>query len=106
MVHGLINYLLTKDYTANKLRKEFEWWIFPCVNPDGVIIGNHIGTTQGKNMNTHFFSSSDTSIQDHERCPEAELLKKYLQDNLPEDSIKFRMFLDINGNSTKASIFA
>ena len=57
-------------------------------------------------MNTHFFSSSDTSIQDHERCPEAELLKKYLQDNLPEDSIKFRMFLDINGNSTKASIFA
>ena len=45
VVHGLINYLLSKDYTANKLRKEFEWWIFPCVNPDGMIIGNHIGTT-------------------------------------------------------------
>ena len=41
VVHGLINFLLSKDFTANKLRKEFEWWLLPCVNPDGVIIGNY-----------------------------------------------------------------
>ena len=95
MVHGLINYLLTKDYTANKLRKEFEWWIFPCVNPDGVIIGNYYGNTQGKDMNKNFFSSSDTSIKDEDRCPEVELIRTYLQQNLPEDPINFRMFLDM-----------
>ena len=45
IVHGLINFLLSKDFTANKLRKEFEWWILPCVNPDGVIIGNYRANT-------------------------------------------------------------
>lgn len=106
VVHGLINYLLTKDYTANKLRKEFEWWIFPCVNPDGVIIGNYYGNTQGKDMNKNFFSSSDTSIKDEDRCPEVELIRTYLQQNLPEDPINFRMFLDMQGNSSRGSISA
>ena len=106
VVHGLINYLLSKDFTANKLRKEFEWWIFPCVNPDGVIIGNYRANTQGKDMNRHFFSSADTSVKDEDRCPEVELLRTYLQENLPEDPMKFRMFLDMHGHTTKASIFA
>ena len=106
VVHGLINYLLSKDFTANKLRKEFEWWIFPCVNPDGVILGNYRANSQGKDMNRHFFSVADTSVNDEDRCPEVELLRTYLQENLPSDPILFRMFLDMHGHATKASIFA
>jgi murein tripeptide amidase MpaA len=41
IIHGLINFLVSKDTTAFKLRSELEFWILPVVNPDGVIIGNY-----------------------------------------------------------------
>ena len=34
IIHGLINFLLSTE-------TEFEWWILPMVNPDGVVIGNY-----------------------------------------------------------------
>ena len=56
-------------------------------------------------MNKKFFSNSDTSIQDADRCAEVELLRKYLQDNLPDDALRFKMFLDMHAHATKGSIF-
>ena len=106
VVHGLMNFLLSKDFTANKLRKEFEWWFLPCVNPDGVIVGNYRANTQGKDMNRNFFAPDDASVKPEDRCPEVELLTKYLRENLPKDPLKFKMFLDMHGHSSRRSIFA
>jgi murein tripeptide amidase MpaA len=55
----LINFLLSSDIVAFKLRQEFEFWILPIVNPDGVIIGNYRSNLQGKDMNRHFFADDD-----------------------------------------------
>jgi len=56
IIHGLINFLLTRDLFSHKLRELFEWWVLPIVNPDGVIAGNYRNNLQGKDMNRHFFS--------------------------------------------------
>merc|ERR1740139_26579 len=41
IIHGLINFLLSKNMMAHKLREVFDWWICPVVNPDGIICGNY-----------------------------------------------------------------
>merc|ERR1719253_1555083 len=105
VVHGLINFLLSKDFTANKLRKEFEWWILPAVNPDGIVIGNYRSTTQGKDMNRNFHPPEE-KLEPADRCVEVDLLTLYLRENLPKDNLKFKMFLDMHGHSSKNSIFA
>jgi len=57
IIHGLINFLISKNPFANKLRQEYEWWILPMVNPDGIIIGNYRTNLQGKDMNRNFHHS-------------------------------------------------
>ena len=51
IIHGFVNFLVSKDYLAFKLREKFEFWIMPIVNPDGVISGNYRCNTQGRDMN-------------------------------------------------------
>jgi cytosolic carboxypeptidase protein 2/3 len=41
ILHGLINHLVAQNILSHKMRDEFEFWILPVVNPDGVIIGNY-----------------------------------------------------------------
>jgi cytosolic carboxypeptidase protein 2/3 len=41
IIHGLINYLLSRDVLSHKLREACEFWIMPMVNPDGIIAGNY-----------------------------------------------------------------
>lgn len=41
IIHGLINYLISESQIANVLREQFEFWIVPMANPDGVVLGNY-----------------------------------------------------------------
>jgi len=41
IVEGLIDYLVSNDEGAKKLRNTFVFKIIPMLNPDGVIIGNY-----------------------------------------------------------------
>ena len=50
VIHGLINFLISSNAFASKLRDQFEWWVVPMINPDGVVIGNYRTNLQGKDM--------------------------------------------------------
>ena len=54
IIHGLINFLISKDPIANSLREALEFWIVPAVNPDGIVLGNYRCNIQGKDMNRYF----------------------------------------------------
>jgi murein tripeptide amidase MpaA len=41
IIHGLLNFLISRNIVAHKLREVFEWWIMPVVNPDGIVAGNY-----------------------------------------------------------------
>ena len=107
IIHGFINFLVSKDCLANKLRDKFEFWIMPIINPDGVIAGNYRCNTQGKDMNRHFFSDDDPEGLKM-RLTEVELLRSYLKERLPKNSdgsCMIKMFLDIHAHSACNSIF-
>ena len=59
IIHGLINFLLSRHAVAHKLREQLEFWILPMVNPDGIIAGNYRSNTSGNDMNRHFFADND-----------------------------------------------
>lgn len=82
------------------MREDFQWWVLPMVNPDGVIIGNFRCNLQGKDMNRRFFADDDeTTLSDV--CSEVELIKAYMRENLAGN---LRMFLDLHDHSKKKSI--
>jgi len=41
IIHGFLNYLLSRDVLSHKLREHLEFWVLPMVNPDGIISGNY-----------------------------------------------------------------
>lgn len=59
ILHGLMNYLSSNSALPNKFREEYEVWVAPMINPDGVIAGNYRCNLQGKDMNRHFFADAD-----------------------------------------------
>lgn len=40
VIHGLLNYMLSDEIISDKLRQNYEIWIVPMMNPDGVVLGN------------------------------------------------------------------
>lgn len=51
IIHGIINFLISKTPMANILRKKLIFKIVPMCNPDGVIAGNSRTTLLGRDMN-------------------------------------------------------
>lgn len=49
-MHCLVNLLLQKDILVHKLRQEYEIWLVPMLNPDGVVVGNTLGNIFGKDI--------------------------------------------------------
>jgi len=59
IIQGLVNTLLQDSALSHKYREEYETWIIPIVNPDGVVTGNYRNNLQGKDMNRFFFADDD-----------------------------------------------
>ena len=107
IIHGLINFLLSKTAIAFRLRESFEFWILPMVNPDGIIAGNYRCNAQGKDMNRCFFADDDPEAK--LRLTEVELLRGFFEEHFSlEDQDKHKnlsMFLDIHAHSGQRDIF-
>lgn len=51
IMEGLIDYLISEDAGALKLRNKFVFKIVPMLNPDGVIIGNYRCSLSANDLN-------------------------------------------------------
>lgn len=104
IIHGFMNHLLSKKILCHKMRDTYEIWVLPCVNPDGVVMGNYRSNLQGKDMNRHFFSDDDPEAHRNRAC-EVELIRTMLKENFKNTGRKLAMFLDIHAHSAANSIF-
>jgi predicted deacylase len=103
ILHGFMNFIVSREALCEKLRDRYEFWIVPMANPDGVVCGNYRCNTQGKDMNRFFFADDDPEAK--LRLTEVELIRTYLKEKLPKGEDKFKMFLDIHAHSAQTSIF-
>ena len=100
IIHGLMNTLSSVNVLANKFREEYETWVIPMINPDGVLAGNYRCNLQGKDMNRHFFSDTDPSAKGN-RAYEVELFRDLLSTTFGKNlDGRLKMFIDIHAHST------
>lgn len=59
VIHGILNFLLSDEIVSDKLRADFEVWIIPMLNPDGVVLGNYKNNLQGRDINRRYYADFD-----------------------------------------------
>jgi len=62
MLRGLVNFLISADPTAERLRDDFVWYIVPMVNPDGVYLGSSRATADLRNANRDWKNTETAEI--------------------------------------------
>ncbi|EGR32975.1 zinc carboxypeptidase family protein, putative, partial [Ichthyophthirius multifiliis] len=97
IVQGLIEYLLSDDIAAQKLREIFIFKIAPMINPDGVSVGNTRTNISGSDLNRQWDNPSESLD------PEIFYLKQYMIKYCFRKEIYF--FLDIHASSTQKNCF-
>lgn len=55
VIHGLLNLLFSQDPMVHKLRNNYEVWVLPMLNPDGVVVGNNSSNIEGKDLGKSFY---------------------------------------------------
>lgn len=78
IIHGFLNFLLSKEIISHKFREMYETWVIPIVNPDGVVTGNYRSNLQGKDMNRHFYADDDAEGY-RNRAFDVEIIRQQLK---------------------------
>lgn len=70
LLEGMIDYLLSRDSGAQRLRNRLIFEIVPMLNPDGVVAGNNRVTTYGVNLEGKWYAkATNPFLLDLERVP-------------------------------------
>lgn len=59
LMKGVLDFLLSKNSVAAELRNKFVFKVIPCLNPDGVICGNHRCSLSGVDLNRQYLRFHD-----------------------------------------------
>jgi hypothetical protein len=96
---GLVNFLLSDSASAAKLRDNFEFYIVPVMNPDGIYHGISRYSVAMEDLNVEW----DDDISDTENLPiEPEVLAvKNRVKKFYEEGNAFDLFIDVHSQSQK-----
>ncbi|CAL2033425.1 unnamed protein product [Caenorhabditis brenneri] len=99
VMHGIIEFLVSKDDRAQKLRKVYCFKIIPMLNPDGVYLGNYRCSLMGYDLNRMWRSPSDWAH------PSIFAVKNLLTqyDNNPQAQTV--IYVDLHAHSQKPNCF-
>lgn len=97
VIEGVIDFLLSRDQVAEKLRKKYIFKIVPMLNPDGVIYGNFRMNLVGKDLNRMWVEAEANN------SPTIFHTKQMIQKTLKSRDIY--LFCDFHGHSTKNNFF-
>jgi len=98
IMKGIIDFLLSKNHIAYELRNRFVFKIIPCLNPDGVVCGNHRCGLSGVDLNRQYMNPS----QFHH--PSIYHLKRLVSGISADSSRKIFLVCDLHGHSQLTNI--
>ena len=97
VIQGVIEFLLSNDPIAFKLRNIFIFKIIPMLNPDGVVLGNFRCNFKGIDLNRMW------TEQNIDICPTIYYVHQMIEKTL--NSRKIYFFCDFHGHSVKQNCF-
>ncbi len=95
--NGIVEFLLSSNEKAKKLRQHFIFKIVPMLNPDGVIHGNYRSNISGFDLNKRWQNPSKNIHS------EIYYLKKMVSNLLEQNDI--HLYCDLHGHSMKKNAF-
>nr|AMO02548.1 cytosolic carboxypeptidase 1 [Tityus serrulatus] len=98
VMKGTIDFILSNNPSAKKLRETFIFKIVPMLNPDGVINGCYRCSLSGQDLNRQWLSPIPTI---HPTIYHTKALLQYLR-NI---NIKPMLYCDYHGHSRKQNVF-
>ncbi|XP_067130641.1 cytosolic carboxypeptidase 1-like [Centruroides vittatus] len=98
VMKGSIDFILSNDEVAKKLRETFIFKIVPMLNPDGVINGCYRCSLSGQDLNRQWLSPISTI---HPTIYHTKALLQYLRNM----NIKPMLYCDYHGHSRKQNVF-
>ena len=63
MLEGMIDFLVSGDTDAQRMRDNFIWYFVPMVNPDGVYLGKSRETSEGNDPNRDWHWDNDDTVE-------------------------------------------
>lgn len=97
IVQGLIEFLLSNDPVAVKLRDQYVFKIIPMLNPDGVVYGNYRCSLLGFDLNRRW-------AQPNKHFDSTIYYAKRMMKKLSEER-EILLFWDLHGHSCKKNVF-
>jgi len=98
VVKGVLDFLMSNNELAIQLRETFIFKIVPCLNPDGVINGNHRCSVSGDDLNRQWISPDPNS---HPTIYHTKGFIEYLNSINKSPLI----YCDFHGHSRKKNVF-
>lgn len=97
MMEGFLNFIMSKDKRAERLRNIYVFKIVPVINPDGVARGYYRCDIHGENLN-RFYDEPNL-----ERQPAIYAIKKLLEYHSNKGNLY--LYLDYHAHASKRAIF-
>jgi len=63
MLEGMVDFLVSGDTDAQRMRDNFIWYFVPMVNPDGVYLGKSRETSEGNDPNRDWHWDNDDTVE-------------------------------------------
>merc|ERR1711933_645596 len=97
IMKGMLDFLLSQNAISSALRNKFVFKIIPCLNPDGVITGNHRCSLSGVDLNRQYLAPSP-------HCHPSIFYLKKLISTIHASDRRIFFFCDLHGHSTMMNV--
>lgn len=105
LLEGFIDFLLNASQESNEILANFEFFIFPMQNVDGVIEGNYRSTPQSENLEVMWYYDSQNPFNLSDAAPqEVSVLHKYAQNLMTTSGPPVSMALNLHASNSAPDV--
>ncbi|XP_075246173.1 uncharacterized protein LOC142339779 isoform X2 [Convolutriloba macropyga] len=97
VLEGFLDFITSQHHIAQVLRKQYIFKVVPCLNPDGVIVGNYRCSLFGRDMNRNYRRPK------REFFPTIWHVKNLIERTMQRNEVL--MYVDLHGHSRRHNVF-
>jgi len=105
LLEGMINFLLSGSQEASEILSQFEFFVFPMQNVDGVITGNYRSTPLSQNLEVMwYYEQEDPLVLTDEAPVEVKIIHQYAKELMNDGGPAISMALNLHASNSEPDI--
>lgn len=100
LIEGIVDFLLANSADAQEILQQFEFYIFPMQNTDGVIAGNYRSTPNSENLEVKWYYDTENPLFLTPDAPsEVNIIHNYAMDLMNDGGPAISMALNLHASN-------